>query len=68
MPQLSPLFDDDDPTGSLPPYPEELRVDRAPDAYAFLRAVASPTQVVVGQQLTLKIYAYGRQGPFGRPP
>jgi hypothetical protein len=64
LPPMPPLFGDDDPLGGLPPYPEELRVDHAPDPYAFLRAVAVPNRVVVGQQVTLKIFAYGRQGPF----
>jgi hypothetical protein len=64
LPQMPPLFGTDDPADSLPPYPPELQIERAPDGYAFLRAVATPNRVVVGQQVSLKIYAYGRQGPF----
>jgi hypothetical protein len=49
----------------LPPVPEEFRVEQAPDPSAFLRAVATPRRVVVGEQVTLKIYAYGGRGQFG---
>ncbi len=45
--------DDSDRFDLLPPYPNELRVDRAPDPMAFLRAVVHPTHAVVGQQVTL---------------
>ncbi|MCC6217655.1 MAG: BatD family protein [Polyangiaceae bacterium] len=48
----------------LPPVPAELRVDRAPDPTAFLRAVVMPERVVLGQQVTLRVLAYGSQGPF----
>lgn len=48
----------------LPPVPEDLRVDQAPDPVAFLRAVVSPKRPVVGEQMTLKIYAYGSRGTF----
>jgi hypothetical protein len=47
-----------------PPVPEDLRVDQAPDPVAFLRAVISPKHPVVGEQITLKIYAYGSRGTF----
>ena len=49
---------------SLPPFPEELRVERASDPIAFLRARATPTRVVVGEQVTLAIDAFGSRGPF----
>ncbi len=49
---------------TLPPVPEDLRVDQAPDPVAFLRAVVSPKRPVVGEQMTLKIYAYGSRGTF----
>jgi hypothetical protein len=49
---------------ALPPVPEDLRVDQAPDPVAFLRAVISPKRPVVGEQITLKIYAYGSRGTF----
>lgn len=47
-----------------PTYPEELRVDKAPDPIAFLRATVTPNPVVVGQQVTLRVYAYGGRGQF----
>ena len=59
---------DDEPSEERPEeptYPEELRVDRAPDPIAFLRATVSPNPVVVGQQVTLRVYAYGGRGQFG---
>lgn len=54
----------DDPPADLPAFPEELKVERADEPGAFLRAVASPMRVVMGEQVTLKIYAYGSRGPF----
>jgi hypothetical protein len=57
-----------DPPGdadeTLPPFPEELRIERASDPIAFLRARATPTRVVVGEQVTLAVDAYGSRGPF----
>jgi len=47
-----------------PPVPEELRVTEAPDQVAFVRAVVSPKRPVVGEQVTLRIYAYGSRGTF----
>jgi len=59
---------DDDPTEQQQPeepsYPEELRVDKAPDQVAFLRATIAPNPVVVGQQVTLRVFAYGGRGQF----
>jgi hypothetical protein len=49
----------------LPPVPEELRVEEAPDPIAFVRAVATPKRPVVGEQVTLRVYAYGGRGRFG---
>jgi hypothetical protein len=48
----------------LPPVPEELRLEHAPDQVAFLRAVVTPKTPVVGEQVTLRIYAYGSRGRF----
>lgn len=59
-----PLGGDDQAPADLPPFPEELRVAQPEEPVAFLRAVASPARVVVGEQVTLKIYAYGARGPF----
>ncbi|MBX3126173.1 MAG: BatD family protein [Polyangiaceae bacterium] len=64
VPGLAPPEDDDALLDLLPPFPPELRVDEAPDALAFVRAVVTPKRAVVGEQLTLAIYAYGRRGPF----
>ncbi|HKO53569.1 MAG TPA: BatD family protein [Polyangiaceae bacterium] len=59
---------DDEPSEEQPPeeptYPEELRVDKAPDPIAFLRATVTPNPVVVGQQVTLRVFAYGGRGQF----
>jgi len=59
---------DDDPTEQQQPeeptYPEELRVDKAADPIAFLRATVTPNPVVVGQQVTLRVFAYGGRGQF----
>jgi BatD DUF11 like domain len=61
---LEPDDDDNSGTPDVPPFPDELRVQHPADPIAFLRAVAKPTQAVVGEQITLDIYAYGRRGPF----
>jgi len=55
---------DDEPEPQLPPYPEGLRLAHAEDSFAFLRAVATPQRAVVGEQITLQIFAYGARGPF----
>jgi len=60
-------FDDDageEQRPEEPTYPDELRVDKAPDSIAFLRATVTPNQVVVGQQVTLRVFAYGGRGQF----
>jgi hypothetical protein len=59
-------FDDDsaEQQEQEPSYPEELRVDKAPDPIAFLRATLTPDHVFVGQQVTLRVYAYGGRGQF----
>jgi len=59
---------DDDPSEQQQPeeptYPDELRVDKAADPIAFLRATVTPNPVVVGQQVTLRVFAYGGRGQF----
>lgn len=47
-----------------PAPPPEFSLDVAPDPRAFVRAVVQPENAVVGQQVTLDIYAYGSQGRF----
>lgn len=66
MPKLPtmPRQDADDVFRTPSEHPPELEVERAPDDIAFLRAVAKPSHAVVGQQVTLKIFAYGSRGPF----
>ncbi len=44
--------------------PDEIQIDKAPHPVAFLRAVVSPKRAVVGQEVTLKVYAYGSRGRF----
>jgi hypothetical protein len=63
--QRSPLDDDaNEQEQQEPSYPDELRVDKAADPLAFLRATVTPDHVVVGQQVTLRIFAYGGRGQF----
>lgn len=68
MPRLRGFpFDDDldEPTlDDVPEAPEELRVDRARDPLAFLDARVDERQVVVGEQITYDVLAYGSRGPF----
>ena len=45
-------------------WPKELDIAAPRDPAAFLDARASPKKVVIGQQVTLSIFAYGHQGPF----
>jgi hypothetical protein len=50
---------------SAPPEPPaDYSVDRVLQPMAFLRATATPADVVVGQQVTLRVYAYGGRGPY----
>jgi hypothetical protein len=60
---------DDEPSeedliDNLPAYPDELRCDRVTDSTAFLRATIEPSAAVIGQQVTFRVFAYGRRGPF----
>lgn len=48
----------------LPEAPAEYRLERAPDRDAFLHAELSQDSAVVGEQVTLTIYAYGGRGAF----
>ncbi len=54
-------FDD---SSLVPSVPDELKMDRAPSPIAFLRQEATPLRVVVGEQVTLRLYVYGGRGPF----
>ncbi len=66
LPGLGSPFDNDtdNEIDSLPPFPDDLRVDHAPDRTAFLRATVTPQRAVVGQEIRLKVYAYGHPSPF----
>ncbi len=58
---------DNDPQAlldALPPYPAELKLSQAEDPTAFLRTQIQPKNAVVGEQVTLTLYAYGGRGPF----
>jgi hypothetical protein len=48
----------------LPQAPPEFQLAEAPDGLAFLNATITPTTAVVGQQVTLRIVAYGAAGRF----
>jgi hypothetical protein len=52
------------PADEIPSYPPDLNIDRPRDTLAFLDARLSSTRLVVGEQTTLRIYAYGKAGPF----
>ncbi len=63
------LFDDpfddlDQSSPFVPNYPPDFAVARAPDPIAFLRSDLDKHSAVVGEQVTLSIYAYGSRGPF----
>ncbi len=47
-----------------PSWPTEYNQDRALDPIAFLDARVTPTRVVIGEQVTYQLYAYGHPGPF----
>lgn len=59
-----PDLDEPEPEPQLPQLPEEYRIDHALDPIAFLRARAVPRKVVVGEQVTLSVYAYAGRGNF----
>jgi hypothetical protein len=52
----------------LPAAPNDLVPERAPDPLAFLDAHIDTRRAVVGQQVTLAIYAHGAQGLFQEAP
>jgi oxygen tolerance protein BatD len=51
-------------TGGLPDAPDGIALESPPDPVAFLLAKVDKTQAVVGEQVTLSIYAYGGRGMF----
>jgi hypothetical protein len=48
----------------LPDAPDGIAVESPPDPIAFLSARVDKTEAVVGEQITLSIYAYGGRGVF----
>jgi hypothetical protein len=65
LPGMPNLDDLEDQLHSItPPVPPEYSVEHAADPMAFLRATVSPTEAVVGQQVTLRVYAYAAKGPY----
>jgi hypothetical protein len=52
----------------LPSAPSDLVPEQAPDALAFVDAHIDTRRAVVGQQVTLAIYAHGAQGFFEEAP
>jgi hypothetical protein len=58
------LFQQDPRFNTEPEAPDEYRVQAAPDPTAFLVARVSAPKVVIGEQVTLSVYAYGSRGPF----
>ncbi|MBI5537471.1 MAG: BatD family protein [Deltaproteobacteria bacterium] len=50
------------PTPPEPPSDPALAMNVAPDSSVFLRAIADKSQAVVGEQVTLSIYQYTRNG------
>lgn len=57
--QLPGVFEVQEPEPE-PEVPNELALDKAPDPYVFLRAVADKERAVVGEQVTLSVYLYSR--------
>jgi hypothetical protein len=52
----------------LPEAPSDLVPEHAPDSLAFLTTHIDSQKAVVGQQITLAIYAHGAQGLFQEAP
>jgi BatD DUF11 like domain len=59
-----PDLDDQPAPPQLPELPAEFKIERALDPIAFLRARGVPKKVVVGEQVTLGVYAYAGRGSF----
>lgn len=54
----------DEEEEEAPRYPAELGIDTPPDPIAFVKAIARPQRLVVGEQIDLAVYAYGGRGSF----
>ncbi len=63
MPGFPPDPDESD-SPAAPQVPPEYQVAHAPDPIAFLITKATPREVVMGQVIAFKAYAYGGRGPF----
>lgn len=68
FPKLPGWDDDDDDAPPLLDAPEEppaeYALPHAPDPIAFLRATVEPRNAVVGQEVRLRVYAYGGRGAW----
>ncbi|MCH2107719.1 MAG: BatD family protein [Polyangiaceae bacterium] len=42
----------------------ELQLEKAPNPIAFLRAIPSKRELIVGESVLVSVYAYGSRGPF----
>jgi hypothetical protein len=63
MPGMDDVFGNGEPDEPSN-YPKELETSAALDPVAFVRMEATPSRVFVGQQVTLKVFAYGNRGRF----
>lgn len=59
-----PELEDQPAQPQLPELPTEFKIERPLDPVAFLRARGVPKKVVVGEQVTLGVYAYAGRGSF----
>jgi hypothetical protein len=59
-----PDLDEPQQEPQLPLLPDEYKIEHTLDPMAFLRARAVPRKVVVGEQVTLSVYAYAGRGNF----
>lgn len=64
MPNFPGLDDLEAQAGGRPTAPDEYTAAHAADPMAFVRATITPSHAVVGQEVRLRIYAYGSRGPF----
>jgi hypothetical protein len=63
LPGMSDL--DEVPLLDAPPdAPADYLIPHATEPMAFLRAMATPAQAIVGEQVTLNVYAYAARGPY----
>jgi len=61
LPGFEPPADPAPAEEESPSYPDEFRTDRALEADVFLRALARPRRVVIGEQVTYSVLLYARR-------